>query len=106
MTDTTLAVIGWGLAVGGYAAQVADYVMTVKGLDRGMTEVGVINSLVIKKWGKGALPLATFLEATAFTVGLAAFATCGMAYLVAYAGGFLAAEVANDIHSAKLLKII
>ena len=92
------------LVAAGLASQVLDYIMTLKGLDRGMKEVGLINKYVVAKWGASGLPLATFVEAVAFLAIFGAFAVQGDAYGAAFAGAFLAAETYNNIRSFKLLK--
>ena len=80
--------------------------MTVKGLDRGMVEVGLINRLFIKsKADEGKLPVITFVEAAIVTALAGVFGTLGALYLAVFAGVVLATEAVNDIRSAKLLKI-
>lgn len=106
MTEGALAVIGGIATAVGIVAQVADYVMTVKGLDRGMKEVGLINSKVIAKWGEKSLPLATFLECVAVLGITAGLFTAGIAYGTMFAIVFTATEIVNDVRSARLLKII
>jgi hypothetical protein len=91
------------LVAGGLVSMVADYVMTVKGLDRGMKEVGFINKFVVAKWGVNGLPLATFVEAVAYLALFGVWATLGDVYGAVFAGAFLVAETVNNIRSAKLL---
>ena len=94
------------LLAGAYVAQVADYIMTVKGLDKGYGEVGLINGPVVKKWGKNALAPATFVEALVVTGLAGVFGYFGGLYMGVFAGTFLAAETYNVFRSAKLLKLI
>ena len=106
MTEGALFVTGWALLAGVYANMVLDYILTVKALDKGYKEVGLIASKVVAKWGAKALPLFTFLSAVAVTAGAAALATAGAPYLVAGAAGFLAVEVVNNVRNARTLKIL
>lgn len=105
MTDGTIAILAGVAMAGAFVAQVADYILTLKGLDRGMVEVGVINRLFIKsKADASKLPVITFVEA-GVTLGLfsAAFVIGGPAAGLAFAVSLLAGEVANDVHSLKLV---
>jgi hypothetical protein len=106
MTDGGYAILAGCLIAGGYVAQVLDYIMTCKGLDRGMTEVGLLNRLFIKsKADESKLPVITFVESAAYTMVCALIGHYfGMPALAAYAGGFLAVEAINDVHSFLLLK--
>lgn len=106
MTDGGYAILAGCLIAGGYVAQVLDYVMTCKGLDRGMIEIGWVNRLFIKsKADEGKLPVITFVESAAYTMLCAVVGHyLGMPALAAYAGGFLAVEAANDVHSFIKLK--
>jgi hypothetical protein len=101
MTQDALYVLGGILMVAVYGAQVADYTMTVKALDKGKTEVGFLASKVVKKWGKGALPTFTFLSAVGVTVLAAAFGTAGAGYLVGYSATLLALQVDNLIRNSR-----
>ena len=103
MTEGALQVMGGVLMAGFYGAFVADYIMTLKGLAKGMKEVGLINKYVVAKWGVNGMPLATFIEAAAVTAIFGAFAVQGGLYGAVYAGALLAAEAVNDIRSMKLL---
>lgn len=99
----SLAVAAFFLLGVSYGAQVIDYVLTQKALDKGFVEVGPINGPVVKKWGKNALPLATFIEAVVVTVLAAVFGTLGMEYLVAFAGPLAAVQVYQDLKDLKTL---
>jgi hypothetical protein len=103
MTEGTLQVLGGVSMASFYGALVADYIMTVKGLAKGMKEVGLINKYVVAKWGVEGLPLSVFIEAAAVTAIFGAFASQGGVYGLVYAGTLLAAEAINDLRSAKLL---
>lgn len=99
MTSDALAITTGLLIMGGIVAQVTDYVMTVTALDKGKVEVGPINSLVVKKWGKNALAIATPLEVLAVLAIEGVFCTFGMLCGAVYAGTFLAAMIANIVRN-------
>lgn len=93
------------LVAAGFVSQVLDYVLTLKGLDKGLKEVGIINKYVVAKWGAKGLPLATFIEAGVFLAVFAAFSVHSDVAGAVFAGSFLAAETVNNIRSLKLLKV-
>lgn len=104
MTDGAMAVLYGGLLVAGMLAEIGDYILTVKALDRGFIEVGPVNSRVIAKWGKGALPLATFLEFFAVMVLSGGLATAQLAYGAVFSAVFAAFEISNDLRNVFKLK--
>jgi hypothetical protein len=102
MNDVTPGI----LLAASLVAQVADYVITVKALDRGYTEVGPINGPVVKKWGKDALPLATFIEAVFVVVLGGFFGWLGNEYLASFAATVLGMQVYGIIKDLRAEKKI
>ena len=102
MNDVTPGI----LLAASLVAQVADYIITVKALDRGYTEVGPINGPVVKKWGKDALPLATFIEAVGVVVLGAVFGYLGNEYLASFAAAVLGMQVYGIVKDLRAEKKI
>lgn len=103
MTEGMLQVLAGVSMCASLIGQVVDFLLTREGLAKGFKEGGIINKLVIAKWGAGSLPLATFLEATAALVIFGAFDIHGGLYGLIYGGTLAAALWANNIRSLKLL---
>jgi hypothetical protein len=99
MTDGAMAVLYGVLLTTGMLAEIADYILTIKALDKGFTEVGPVNTKVVAKWGKNALPAATILEFFAVMVISGAWATLNLSYGAVFAGAFAVAEIINDIRN-------
>lgn len=99
MTEGAMYVTAGVFLAASYVAMVLDYVETLKGLDKGETEVGLLASKVVKKWGKNALPYFTFGGALLVTVLSAVFGTFGGEYLLAYTAPLFAALAYNDIRN-------
>lgn len=97
MTEGLKFVIGGAFVVGAYANQLIDYVQTVKALDRGYKEIGLLASKVVAKWGKGALPVFTFASAGVITGLTALFGTYGGEYLMAYSIPLFAVLTGNNV---------
>jgi hypothetical protein len=104
MTQGAQFVLGGILLAGAFAAQIVDYITTVKALDKGFKEVGLLAGKVVAKWGVAKLPLFTFLCSLGILVLSAIFGTLGAKYLIAFAGPLCAALVANDIRGILRLK--
>jgi len=86
-------------------SQAVDYMLTIKGLDRGMVEVGLINKHFIKsKADEGKLPLITFVEGAIVLALFGAFTVYGGNLAGAgFAGTVAVLEGLNDYRSYKLL---
>ena len=104
MTEGAQFVTGGLFLAAAYVAMFADYVETVKALDKGAKEVGFLASKVVAKWGAKALPLFTFLSAVGVTVLAAVFGTMGGEYLMAYSIPLFAALAVNDIRNLITLR--
>jgi hypothetical protein len=103
MTEGALFVTGGIFLAASYAALVLDYVLTLKGLDKGMIEVGPLASIVVKKFGASKLPIFVFGAAALITVLAAVFGTLGADYLLAFSAPLCAALAANDIRNLILV---
>jgi hypothetical protein len=87
-------------------AQVVDAYFTMKGLDKGDVEAGIINRLFVKsKADESKVSLITFVEAA---ITLALFGAvnhfAGASGALIYASSIAALEIANDVHSFILLR--
>jgi len=104
MTEGALYVTGGVFLAASYVAMVLDYVETLKGLDAGKTEVGLLASKVVAKWGKNALPAFTFGASVLVTILAAVFGRLGGDYLLAYSAPLFAALAYNDIRNLITLR--
>jgi hypothetical protein len=104
MTEGATYVTAGVFLAASFGAQILDYIETQKALDKGATEVGLIASKVVKKWGRNALPLFTFICSFVILVGAAVFGTLGGSYMLAYTAPLFAGLAYNDIRNLIKLK--
>ena len=91
----------FGIACAGYGAIVADYILTVEGLAKGLIEANPISKWLFSKIGQ---PATAFVSACVFTVGIGVFATINLSYGIAFTSAFTAAGIINVVRDLVKLK--
>jgi hypothetical protein len=78
-----LGVVLFGLVVLNFALELADYLTTIKGMDKGLVEANPLNNFLFKKIG---LPLTTFIEAGLVLVITTIFAAFNLEHGAIFSG--------------------